>query len=181
MASTDTTPNKQPFTTTPNIAIDDKKEEGVTVTRDKIMEKANKNLASTHTKAAIVDIESTVIELKKPVSKEHLASNQNLLQNSAHKSVEAYWVVYQTNNRHSSGREMRFGDEKLVNKLISHINLDKRTVAGKDNELIVWEIYDVSAFLKYKMQNPHEFNEEADSFNIVPYYNSGRDLAKLKP
>ena len=74
---------------------------------------------------------------------------------------------------------MRFGDKALVEKMINHNNLDRRTKAGKFNVLTVWEIYDVSKFLKHKMKNPNGFNSEADCFNSVPFYKT--DNGSLNP
>ena len=173
-------------TTEPKLAeVSDTKKattkEEVAITKKEPVVKANNSVSSTIAKPTIVDIESTVIELKRPANPSQLSSSQQLQGNSGPRIVQAYWIVYQTNNRHSSGREMRFGDEALVDKMIAHINLDKRTHAGKDNELTVWEIYDVSAFLRYKMRNPNDYTQVVDCFNAVPYFKSSRDTALNEP
>ena len=145
----------------------------------------NKKVTTTYKKVpdidintAVIETELTAIDINKTVNNEKFTTAKTLLQNSAHKTVESYWIVYKTNG-HSSGKEMRFGDEELVHKMISHINLDKRTKAGKNNELIVWEIYDVSKFLKYKMKNRNNLSSEADCFNVVPYLKIANDLSEF--
>lgn len=129
-------------------------------------------------KSSIID--AAVIDIKRKARSTKSSTSNGTLENSTGKSVQSYWIVYKTNNSHGGGRQMRFGDEELVNKMISHINLDRRTVAGRDNELIVWEIYDVSAFLKYKMRNP-DFNQPADCFNAVPYFKSEKGTSEPEP
>ncbi|WP_299125121.1 hypothetical protein [uncultured Winogradskyella sp.] len=176
----------------PKLAVVNKKEQvidkkpikinrKVASAKKKPIVRATRNLTSLKPRESLLELESTVIDLKRPANNNRLSSAHNLQPNSANKRVQAYWIVYQTNNRHSSGREMRFGDDALVDKMISHINLDKRTVAGKDNELTVWEIYDVSAFLKYKMKNPDDYSKEAECFNKVPYFKTGKNPSTPEP
>ena len=126
-------------------------------------------------------IDATVIDIKRKAVNKRSKTSGSSLDNSNSKVVQSYWIEYKTNNRHSSGRQMRFGDEALVDKMISHINLDRKTVAGKDNELIIWEIYDVSAFLKYKMKNPDNFSKHAECFNSVPYYKTKKGVSETEP
>ncbi|WP_400074735.1 hypothetical protein [Winogradskyella sp. R77965] len=153
----------------------------VAVVKKKPTVKTAKNLSSTSTKPLIVDIESTVIELKRPAKNTRLSSSERISGNTGNRIIQAYWIVYQTNNRHGSGKQMRFGDDALVDKMIAHINLDKRTIAGKDNQLTVYEIYDVSAFLKYKMKNPDDYGQRVDCFNSVPYFKSERESSIPEP
>jgi hypothetical protein len=153
----------------------------VSVKKKPIIEKAKKSLTASKPKVAIEEIESTVIDLKRPAKRSRLSSVNDTEGNSGLRPVEAYWIVYQTNNRHGGGKQMRFGDDALVDKMISHINLDKRTIAGKNNELTIWEIYDVSAFLKYKMKNPNDYNQKVDCFNQVPYYQTEKKTSTPKP
>lgn len=131
----------------------------------------DKKNAVIDTKPTVIEAEVTVIDINNNINNEKLKMSKNTIENAGRRVAVSYWIVYKTNNRHSSGREMRFGDQKLVDKMISHINLDRRTKAGRFNELTVWEIYDVSKFLKYKMKNSNNFSTEADCFNIVPVVN----------
>lgn len=127
------------------------------------------------TEPTIIITEVTVIDINNNNNNEKLKTSKNALGNAGRRIAVSYWIVYETNNRHSSGREMRFGDKALVEKMIEHNNLDRRTKAGKFNELTIWEIYDVSKFLKYKMKHPDGFSTEADCFNTVPFYKTGND------
>lgn len=171
---TETTPEKQP--TKEKLAIVNKKEKAI----------VNKNIAAADVKApegidiesSFVEMESTVIAINRTPSNESSTNAQTLVQNSGHINVEAYWIVYETNKGNSSGRQMRFGDQALVDKMISHINLDKKTVTGKFNQLTIWEIYDVSKFLRYKMRNSNDFSEASESFNPTPYFKTENNSSK---
>lgn len=126
-------------------------------------------------------IDATIIDIKRKAINKKPTTSKIVSENSIDKNIQTYWIIYKTNNRHSSGRQMRFGDEALVNKMISHNNLDRRTVAGRDNELIVWEIYDVSSFLKYKIRNPDDFSKTAECFNSVPYFKTIKGSTEPEP
>ncbi|EDP72286.1 hypothetical protein FBALC1_14332 [Flavobacteriales bacterium ALC-1] len=130
-------------------------------------------------KAMVID--ATVIDIKRKAIRKKSAVIDNASEDSNERIIQSYWIVYKTNNRHSSGRQMRFGDEAMVNKMISHINLDRRTIAGRDNELIVWEVYDVSAFLKYKMRHSEDFSKQAECFNAVPYFKTEKGPSEPEP
>ena len=98
------------------------------------------------------------------------ANNNTVAANPGKRVVQAYWIVYKTNNASGSGSIRRFGDQKMVNKMISFINLDKKTIAGKHNELYVYEVYDVDAFVKMKLKNRDYMNVETDCFDSTPYF-----------
>jgi len=91
-----------------------------------------------------------------------------------------FWIVQNINNGHKSRKFMRFGDKKIVNKMIEQNKLDLKTKSGKLNELIIWEVYDTSKFTIYKKTNPDCKNTlESDFFNTTPYYNTLRDTEGL--
>ena len=92
------------------------------------------------------------------------------IEDDTKKIKRSYWLVYETRNRHSSQRIMRMADKALVNKMIAKNNLDLRTVAGKSNILTVWEVYDVTKFMRYKRINRNKLTKESDCFNIVPFF-----------
>ena len=90
------------------------------------------------------------------------------------KPVRFYWIVRLINKGHSSSKVMRIGDKEVVDKMIVQNKIDLKSKAGKHNELIIWEVYDTSAFMRFKRLNPDYANvEEADSFNTEPFYKSG--------
>ena len=112
----------------------------------------------------------TSINKKAVVSPEKIATSKTNIENSTKKITKSYWLVYETRNRHSSQRIMRMADEALVTKMITRNNLDLRTVAGKSNILTVWEVYDVTKFMRYKRINRNKLIKESDCFNIVPIF-----------
>jgi len=138
--------------------------EKIAVVGDKKVKTINENVAETQKVITNIDKE--------------LKISKTSLKNSDHKIVEAYWIVYKTNNGLSSGKEMRFGDQVLVDKMISNINLDKKIVSGKLNELTIWEVYDITQFLRYKIHSTIDLNSDSDSFNTKPYFKVENDSTK---
>jgi hypothetical protein len=104
------------------------------------------------------------------IIEESLTINRTMASNPGHKNVEAYWIVYKTNTISGGGTVKRFGDQALVERMIANINLDKKTKAGKHNELTIWEIYDVSKFVKYKMKKTNDLSTDKEFFNSKPYF-----------
>lgn len=144
---------------------------------DKQLSTTNKTVTMPDKKSSIIDdisrvnkTELTAIDKNKTVYNEKLTKVKNTLQNSGHRIVESYWIVYKTNNGHSSGKIMQFGNHQFVEKMISKINLDKRTKAGKSNELIIYEIYNVDQFVKFKSKKLNDLNSKEDFFNSNPYF-----------
>ena len=91
------------------------------------------------------------------------------------KEVKFYWIVKYINKGHSSSKKMRIGDKTVVERMIAQHKIDLKTKAGKRNKLTIWEVYDTSAFMRYKRQNPDYANsKKADCFNTVPFYDSGK-------
>lgn len=112
-------------------------------------------------------------------SEESLTTTETLITNPGHKKVQSYWVIYKTNNAYGAGTVKRFADQELVNQMIENIHLDKRTIAGKHNELTIWEVYDVSKFVKYKIKKTNSLNDRADCFNSTPYFKVDKDSTEL--
>jgi len=147
-------------------------------------EKTSKRVKPSKVEEAIVAVESTVIDINRSAntSKSTNGKKSEQVNSDNSRPVQSYWIVYETrSNGNGSGKQKRFGDQALVNKMISHINLDKRTIAGRNNKLTVWEIYDVSAFLKHKMRNSDDLSNEAECFNSVPFYETGKNTSEPKP
>lgn len=87
--------------------------------------------------------------------------------------VRFYWIVRNVNKGSSSSKQMRIGERDVVDRMIAQNKIDLRSKAGKNNKLTIWEVYDTSAFMKFKRLNPDYANvEEADCFNTKPYYKS---------
>ncbi|ARV09321.1 hypothetical protein BTO05_06595 [Winogradskyella sp. PC-19] len=60
-----------------------------------------------------------------------------------------------------------------MDKLISRINLEHRTLSGKYNTLKIWEVYNLDMFKKEHAKNS-DYLKVTDSpyFNFDPYYSS---------
>ena len=105
-----------------------------------------------------------------------IINSNGKLKEKSEKNVKFYWIVKNINKGHSSSRVMRIGDIEVVEKMILQNQIDLRTKAGKRNDLTIWEVYDTSAFMRFKRLNPDYANvSEADCFNVMPYYKSLSD------
>lgn len=103
-------------------------------------------------------------------NEENLKINKTLNINPAHKKVQGYWIEYKTNASYGGNSIKRIGDQAVVDRMIAIISLDKKTITGRHNELTIWEVYDVSAFLKYKMKRKNDLSDEAECFNANPFF-----------
>lgn len=64
--------------------------------------------------------------------------------------------------------------------MIAKNKLEMQSTHGKLNDLIIWEIYDTSEFLRFKRLNPDFAETEgADFFNVKPYYSSKDFIAGI--
>ena len=89
----------------------------------------------------------------------------------ANRVVSTYWVEYKINNGQSSQKIQKLGDQETVDRMIKKIEIDKKTKAGRLNELIVWTVYDPPMFVQHKKLNKHDFTKVAsESFKMEPYY-----------
>lgn len=90
------------------------------------------------------------------------------------KDVRFYWIVRNINKGQSSSKVMRMGEKDEVDRMIEQNKIDRQSAAGKRNELIIWEVYDASKFMKFQRLNADYANaKEADCFNVIPIYKSG--------
>ncbi|MUU78879.1 hypothetical protein [Winogradskyella endarachnes] len=89
----------------------------------------------------------------------------------ANRIVSKYWVEYRINNGQNSQKVLKLGDQDTVDYMIRKIEIDKKTKAGRLNELIIWTVYDPTKFVKHKKMNKDNFTSiPSESFNIEPYY-----------
>lgn len=89
------------------------------------------------------------------------------------KFVRFYWIVRHINKGHSSSKLMRIGDKKDVERMIAQHKIDLKSKAGKRNQLVIWEVYNTSEFMRFKRRNPDYANvEDSECFNTIPYYES---------
>ena len=98
-----------------------------------------------------------------------LVSNKNIKkENSLY-----YWVVSESNSNFGSNKSMRLEYKDDIAKLISKNKLELKSGVGKNNKLIIYEVYNTSKFMPKQLRNPVYYKtEESDFFNVVPIYTS---------
>ncbi len=97
--------------------------------------------------------------------------NREIHKNTGEK-VRFYWIVNTVNMGQSSRKMMKFGDLETVKTIIRKHETDHKTKYGQFNDLIIWEIYDTTKFLRHKRLHPDYANTEtSDFFNTRPFYN----------
>ncbi|WP_299366448.1 hypothetical protein [Winogradskyella sp.] len=144
----------------------------ITLIRHKPIDNTSKNL----TVSSIENIdEELTIQSQNEAKGKTTTNTSNIAEDSApKKSVRFYWIVNKIQKGHSSRKIMKIGDKQSVEKAIRQNKIDLKTRAGRHNELVIWEVYDTSKFLRYKRKNPDYANaENVDCFNTVPFYKSG--------
>ena len=84
-----------------------------------------------------------------------------------------YWVVSESNSGFGSSKSMRLEYKEDVAKLISKVKLELKSSVGKNNMLLVYELYNRSKFLTKQLRNPGYYQSEtSELFNVVPIYTS---------
>ncbi|WP_407557370.1 hypothetical protein [Winogradskyella sp. 4-2091] len=98
----------------------------------------------------------------------------------ANRIESTYWVEYRINNGQSSQKIQKLGDQDTVDRMIRKIEIDKKTKAGRLNELIIWTVYDPPQFVNHKKNNKSNFTTlPSESFNLEPYYKQVNDPDNL--
>lgn len=98
----------------------------------------------------------------------------------ANRIVSKYWVEYRINNGQNSQKVLKLGDQDTVDRMIRKVEIDKKTKAGRLNELIIWTVYDPTKFVKHKKMNKDNFTSvPSDSFKIEPYYAMVNDPSNI--
>lgn len=87
--------------------------------------------------------------------------------------VEGYWIIEYTNGGFGRHVSSRYGDKKDVDAAIRKNKYDLKSVTGKRNQLVVWEVYDLRKFY-YVMKRYKVLPKEdiSGSFNPTPIYDS---------
>ena len=98
----------------------------------------------------------------------------------ANRIVSKYWVEYRINSGQTSQKILKLGDQDTVDRMIRKVEIDKKTKAGRLNELIIWTVYDPTKFVKHKKINKDNFTSIAsESFKLEPYYKKVNDPNNL--
>ncbi|MBC2846441.1 hypothetical protein [Winogradskyella flava] len=102
--------------------------------------------------------------------------DDSLLKKAEEKSEKitaGYWIVYERYARSGSSKSMRLESKEVVAEMISKNQLELSTEIGKNNKLIVYEVYDTSKFMREQIKNRQYFkSSDSKIFNIEPYYSS---------
>ncbi|WP_299519633.1 hypothetical protein [Winogradskyella sp.] len=145
----------------------------ITLIRHKPLDNISKSVATKNTE--VLNNGEKIISQNEAQGK--LLTNTNLetsIHNEPQRTVRFYWIVNKIYKGHSSRKIMKIGDKQSVEKIIRQNEIDLKTKTGQHNELVIWEVYDTSKFLRYKRINPDYANaEDVDCFNTIPFYKSG--------
>lgn len=107
-------------------------------------------------------------EVKKEMEKIEKASSEPLF-----KENTMYWVVYENNAQFASKKTMGLKQVHEIKDLISKMELELKTEYGKNNRLLVYEIYNKSKFIRKQFRNRDYYQRKRSKFfNVDPLYNS---------
>ncbi len=97
---------------------------------------------------------------------------RNTLENQIEEK-KMYWVVSETNSSFSSTKTMGLKYPEEIIDLIVKVKLEERTEVGKNNKLLIFEVYDTAEFMSRQLRN-RKYYEKGNStfFNVIPFYSS---------
>ena len=108
------------------------------------------------------------VEIEEAKLSETIAS----VEESSKKPV-SYWVVYESVGGSGSYKTMSLERKDDVAKMISKNKLEINTKIGKNNKLVVYEVYNISKFMRKQLRDPNYFSSSKSKFfNVEPYYTS---------
>ena len=86
---------------------------------------------------------------------------------------EMYWVVYESNTGFSSQRIMSLKFSEEIYDLIYRIELEIKSKVGKDNTLLVYEVFNKPSFMLNQLKDKNYYKRKSSIyFNVEPLYNS---------
>ncbi len=133
--------------------------------------KIHETLENNATKTELATLDETDIssvEIEEAKLSETIAS----VEESSKKPV-SYWVVYESVGGSGSYKTMSLERKDDVAKMISKNKLEINTKIGKNNKLVVYEVYNISKFMRKQLRNPNYFSSSKSKFfNVEPYYTS---------
>jgi hypothetical protein len=131
------------------------------------------------TKENALNDESSALSTTSSIYKGNDLKTVGNLSINTNTKTKSYWVEYKINNGHNSQKITRMADKKLVEKFIARNKIEMKTKSGRLNELVIWEVYDTSAFMKFKRLNANNLNADSESFNSIPYFKTEYFLSSL--
>lgn len=88
-----------------------------------------------------------------------------------------YWVVHESNTGFSSYKSMRLESKDEISKLIEKNKLERKSEVGKNNKLLVYELYNKSKFMSKQIRNREYYtSRKSEFFNVVPIYTSAHKM-----
>ena len=107
-----------------------------------------------------------------------LKSESNIIE----KKSLYYWVVYESNTGFSSHKSMRLECKDEISKLIEKNKLERKSEVGKNNKLLVYELYNKSKFMTKQIRNREYYTSvKSEFFNVVPFYTSANSKEDTEP
>ncbi|WP_139181058.1 hypothetical protein [Winogradskyella thalassocola] len=86
---------------------------------------------------------------------------------------EMYWAVYESNTGFSSQRTMSLKFPEEIYDLIYRIELEMKSKVGKNNTLLVYEVFNKPDFMLKQLKNKNYYKRKNSKyFNVEPLYNS---------
>ena len=104
--------------------------------------------------------------IKDPKNVERMPTLKELV--TPRRDIKAYWTYYRLDTRR--GVKLVIGN-KIDNIIKKNIN-DIKSLKGNNNQLKVWEVYDIRAFMKYKISTYDYLSSLNGSYNPQPIYNT---------
>lgn len=124
----------------------------------------------------LVKSEATEISEKSIIvanaSKDQNSDNNTSVKKSTKKRT-GFWVVHESITGSGSTKSMSFRNKDEVSRLIAKNKAELNTAIAMNNILVVYEVYNMSQFMRNQFKNPSYFkSSESQAFNVVPYYSS---------
>ncbi|WP_405573227.1 hypothetical protein [Winogradskyella sp. Asnod2-B02-A] len=124
----------------------------------------------------LVKSEATEISEKSIIvanaSKDQNSDNNTSVKKSTKKRT-GFWVVHESITGSGSTKSMSFRNKDEVSRLIAKNKAELNTAIAMNNILVVYEVYNMSQFMRNQFKNPSYFkSSESKAFNVVPYYSS---------
>ena len=128
---------------------------------------------------------STITSTKKEAGKKEKSSSNSiefLLSTRNNKKLnnkkqKFYWTLNEVNNGNSSSKTMKLVNQESLDRMILKNKVEQNRAEGKLNELIAWEVYNTSKFMKQQVSdNSYMFSQASDFFNTAPYYTTENNL-----
>lgn len=96
---------------------------------------------------------------------------------SKNRELSYYWVVSYINSSFGSTKSMRLVYKHEIPDLIKKNKLELKSNTGKNNKLLIYEIYDKSKFMNKQFRNPRFYKSvgQTSIFNAEPFYVSKTD------